>query len=343
MSTVSRFNQVIGCLAKEETTYGVAATLADASDGVTPFIGDGDPPPPEKFEYVYDGKIGRAAGTLAPQKRTTPNGRFRQGQFRALPKGLGTAYTSSATIPPREIHRWLKAAGFDATFTTSYWDYTPSAANSQGTSLTYRQYAQGLQYDNIGVIADFSWETQGLGVPVMTFDWRGVVANLPTEAALPSVTYLAPTVIPPVASAVLANLGSFAFGSGGLRKVSYKRNRSIDTPRVNQTVAGGHAGFVPGGSMPTFEVEIESVAFVGTPFHAAGGIAWDALREAATSIAVDFTFGSTAGNTWKHAFAQAQCIDAVPGNEGPLATVVLSFAAHASTPSANDAESLRFS
>ena len=341
MSAVAKFNQVIGILAKEESSYGTAATLADASDGCTPYIGDGDPPAPEAFDYVFDGNLGRAAGTLAPQKKTTPNGRFRKGQFQCLPKGIGgSGYTSSAVIPPREVHRFLKAAGYTATFTTDHWDYTPTAAESQGTSLTLRQYMQGFQYDQTGVVCDFGWEAVGLGAPIWTFNWAGL-PSVPTDQALPSVTYLGTSIIPPVATAVVGNLGSF--NAAMIRKVSFKRNRKIDTARIAQTASGGHAGFVPGGSAPMFDIEVERTALVGSPYHTTAGIDAEALMAAATSVAVDVTYGSTTGNTWKHAFAQCQLVKVVPGNDGPLATITLSFAAHASTPSANDAEKITFS
>ena len=340
MSAVAKFNQVLGILAKEETTYGTAISLADASDGCTPYIGDGDPPAPEAFDYVFDGNLGRAAGTLAPQKKTTPNGKFRSGQFQCLPKGIGSAYSSSAVIPPREVHRFLKAAGYDATFVTDHWEYTPTAAGSGYTSLTLRQYTQGFQYDQVGVICDFSWESQGLGVPVWSFAWRGL-PSVPTDLSLPAVTYLATSVIPPVASGITATIGSFT-SNAIVRKVSFKRNRKVDTARVAQTVSGGHAGFVPGGAAPTFDVELERTALVGSPYHTSAGVDAEALMAAATSIAVDFTYGSTTGNTWKHAFAQAQLVKVTPGNDGPLATVMLSFAAHSSTPALNDYEKISF-
>ena len=340
MAAVAKFNQVTGTLIKEESVYGTAVTLADASDGATEYVGDGDLEAPTTLDYVFDGSLGRAPGTLAPQKRTTPNGRYRMGKFRCLPKGSGSAYSSSAVLPPREVHRWLKAAGYDATFSTDRWLYTPTTHGAGYTSLTHRQYAQGRQYDQAGVIADFSYESSGLGVPIWSFDWRGLSSGLPTDLALPAITYAATSVIPPVAAAVVSNIGTFAFGAGALRKVTFKRNRKIDTPRLNQTLAGGHAGFVPGGAAPTIEFEIELLALVGSPFHTTAGVDGEALMAAATSVAINVTYGTAATNQWKHDFAQAQCIKVTPGADGPLALVTLEFAAHSSTPAANDYETL---
>jgi hypothetical protein len=343
MAAVTNFNQVIGVLAKVQSAHGTAETLADASDGCVPFIGDGDPPPPSAVDYVFDGSLGRAPGTLAPQLRTTPNGRFRVGEFSCMPKGAGEAYATSAVKPPGEVHTFLQAAGYTATFVTDHWEYTPTTHGNGYKLITLRQYMHGLQWVQHDVLCDFGYDSTGLGVPIWKFDWRGIGTIIPTTQALPAITYSATDVIPPVASAVIANIGDFDFDTGGLRKVTFARNRKIDSPRINQTLAGGHAGFVPGGAAPTFEIEIERTALVGGAFHSASGIDAEAIREAATSVPVSINYGgATAGNYWTHEFPQAQCINVQPGNDGPIATVTLTMAAHASTPALNDYEIITF-
>lgn len=325
-------NQVVGLLVKQEATYGTAETLSNSADGVNLYIGEGEPAAPEAYEYVFDGSLGRAAGTLAPQKRTNPNGRFRAGQVQVLPKGLGATYSIS-DLPPREVHRMLVMAGFDWTYSatpTPQWTATPQAAGTLIGS-TVRQFSQGSQYDQAGVLADFSFEAQGLGAPIWSFDWRGL-ASLPADASLPSITYSVPGVIPPVASAVVGNIG--AFTTATIRRVAFRLNRSVDNPRVAQNLAGGHGGFVPGGMAPELEIEIERPA--RATFDP------EAERDAATSRAVDVTFGSTQYNRWKVAMPQAQLMTVTPGNEGPIATVTLVYRAFASTPSANDFLSFLF-
>lgn len=323
---LNQLNQVVGILAKEEADYGVAETLSNSADGINIYIGDGDPPAPEAIEYVYDGNIGRASGSLAPQKRTTPNGRFRQGSLQVLPKGLGAAYTTSAVTPPREVHRMMKAAGFDATFTTDHWVYTPTPAGTTFESLTLRQFSQGSQYDQTGVICDMSFETQGLGVPVMTFAWRGV-AGLPTDVALPSITVLAPSVVPPVAAGITLTIG--AYTDAVVRRVAYRSNRNVDTARLNQLLAGGHAGFVPGGMMPELEIEIER------PTRATYDPEEELSSADSRALSLLFDAGGTANN-WGLDMAQAQLASVTPNGEGALATVTLVFRAYASTTTAND-------
>lgn len=333
MPVPDRINQIIGFLAKEEANYGVAEVLSNSADGFNPYIGDGDPEAPAALEYVFDGALGRSAMTLAPQRRTTPAGRARQGSIQVLPKGAGTAYTVSV-LPPNEVHRLLKGSGFDATFSASptpQWSYTPTPAGTTYTGLTLRQFTQGSQYDHTGVLMDLSFETQGLGVPVFTFNYRGI-ASLPADQSQPAITLQATTVVPPIASAIVGTIG--AFTGATIRRVAFRSNRSIDTARVAQTIAGGHAGFVPGGMEPELEIEIER------PTRATFDP--EAELQNATSRAIDVTFGATQYNRWRVSLPQAQLTAVTPGAEGPLATVTLVYRGFASTPTANDHVSILF-
>ena len=333
MPVPARLNQVIGILAKEEADYGTAETLSNTADACNVYIGDGDPPVPSPVDFVFDGNIGRAAGNLAPQRRTTPNGATRAGQFQCLPKGLGSLY-SAVLLPPNEVHRWLKGAGYDATYSatpTPQWSYTPTPATSTPTHLSVRQFMQGSQWDLSGVQCDFSYETQGLGVPIFTFDWRGLHVA-PVTQALPSLTIGAAAVIPPVAAGVVNSINGVSTLT--IRRIAYRRNRNTETARLAQNLAGGHAGFVSGGFSPEWEVEIERPA--RATFDP------EALRAAATSIAFSAQFGTTQYNRWTHSTAQGQIVNVQPGAEGALATVVLTIRGFSSTPSANDAELILF-
>lgn len=333
MPSAAQLNQVIGVLAKVEADPNVAETLSTSADGCTPFLGDGDPEPPAPIAYVFDGNIGRAAGNLAPQRRTTPNGRYRSGQFKALPKGFGSAYSASV-FPPNEIHRFLLGSGYVATYSASptpQHTYTPVPVGTVPSHLTVRQYMQGSIYEQAGCQSDFSYETQGLGVPVFTFDWQGV-ASAPTDTTLPSITYQATSIIPPVASAVVNSINGVTTLT--VRSVKYKRNRSNSTARIAQNLSGGHAGFIYASYSPEWEVEVERPA--RATFDP------EALMAAATSIAFSVQFGATQYNRWKHETVQGQIIDVQPAADGGLATVSFTVRGFASTPSANDAESLLF-
>ena len=333
MSTAAVLNQVVGFLGKEEATYGAAETLSIAADGLLPYLADGDPAPPESLSYVFDGNIGRAPGTLAPAIRAAPNGRFRSGVFQALFRGAGATYTAVVT-PPREVHRALKAAGFTAAFSASpsaQWLYTPTVAGTTFTSLTLRQYAQASIYEQTGVLFNWSFSADGLGVPMHDFAYTGI-ATLPTDQALPTITYPTAGVLPPVASAVVENIG--AWSAATIRSVSLQTSRSIDSPRAAQNLAGGHAGFTPGGMVPQLTLVVERPA--------RSTYAAESIRDLGTAAAVDVQFGATQYNRWKLAFAQAQLIAVEPQNDGPVATMALTFQAHPSTPSSNDFMSVLF-
>jgi hypothetical protein len=327
MSTAAVLNQVIGFLGKEEATYGVAETLSTSADGMLPFLADGDPAPPEAIDYVFDGGIGRSPGTLAPALRAAPNGRFRSGMFQALFRGRGAAY-SGTDLPPLEVHRALKAAGFDANYSASptpQWLYTPTAAGTTFTSLTLRQYAQASIYEQTGVLFNWSFTADGLGVPIHEFAYTGLIA-LPTDQSLPAITYPTAGILPPVASAVVENIG--AWSAATIRSVSLQTQRSIDNPRAGQNLASGHAGFTPGGMVPQLTLVVERPA--RSTYNA------ESIRDLGTSAAVNVQFGTVQYNRWRVDFPQAQLISVTPQNDGPVATMELVFQAHPSTPALND-------
>lgn len=327
MSAVAVLNQVIGFLAKEEAVYGVAETLSNTADGVLPYLADGDPPPPEAVNYVFPGNIGRAPGTLAPARRAAPNGRFREGVFQTLFRGAGTAYSALVT-PPAEVHRFLKAAGFDATFSatpTPRWIYTPTAAGTSFTSLTLRQFAQQAIYEQTGVICNWSFAANDLGVPIHDFAYAGLI-GLPTDGALPAITYPSAGLLPPVASAVVETIGSWTGAT--IRSTSMQTQRSINAPRPAQNLAGGHAGFTPGGMGPQFTLVAERPTRV--TFNP------ESIREAATSQLVSAQYGTVQYNRWTVEYPTAQLVNVTPQNDGPVATMEIVAQAHPSAPGLND-------
>ena len=328
MPVPDRLNQIVGLLAKVEAVYGTPETLSNTLDGCDLYIGDGDPEPPKTFDVVFDGNNGRSAGTLAPQRRLTPNGFFRAGTYQQRFKGLGTAYSASAFLP-NELHRWILASGFDGVFSatpTPQWTYTPTPAGTTYAALTTREFRQASQFDQTGVLANWSFEMSSLGAVIFSFDWKGIRTSV-TDVATPAITLIAPTVLPPVASAVTLTVNGIT--SLVCRSVKFRSNRNIDTARVQQNIAGGHAGFVPGGMMPELEIEIER------PLRSTYDP--EALYASAASHAVSIAWGTTPYNRALLTLPQAQIKSApTPGNEGGLATVTLTYGAHASTPTAND-------
>lgn len=335
MTAPVRFNHRAAFLMRAQAVYGTAETLSATADACNPFTGDGEPAAPDPYGYVFDGAIGRGAAQVLPTRRIAPNGRFREFQFQALVKGRGSAYSASV-FPPNEIHRPLLAAGYEATFSatpSARIIYTPIAPDTQGTVLTVEQYAQGAIFPARDVVCNFSYEAQGTGVPIFTFPMRGVAHVLCSDASFPSITLDAPTVNPPAAVLVVSSLG--AFTGHILRNVSFDRNRAIETARYGQNVAGVHAGFVPSGYNPTMTIEIERPA--------RSGYDPEAIREAASVASISYQVNSTGQfNRFTHVLPNAQLVSVTPGNDGPIPTVTLVYEGKASSPTANDAESLTF-
>lgn len=327
--TLVRFNDRLSFIGKVQAAIGTAETLAAASDAFLPYVDDGGPAAPEPFDYVGDGKVGRGAAQMTGARRISPTGRFRAGQFRCLPRGRGAAYTASV-FPPNEIHRFLLASGFDATFSatpTPRIIYTPTAPDTYGAVLTLQQWAQGSLYTERDVLANFSFAAEGLASPMFTFDWRGVSTTLPSDGSFPAITVDAATIQPFPTVAVVGSLGTFT--GPMIRAVTFNTNRGIDTARVAQNLSGGHAGFVRNGFVPTFDITIERPA--RSTFDP------EAIRDAASTAAISYQVNpSVQYNRFTLEMPQAQLVNVVPGADGAIPTLVLTYEGAPSTPTAND-------
>ncbi len=328
-----RLSQVVGLLLKEQAAHGTAETLSNSADGAFMYLGDGDPPNPADIQYVYDGKIGRAAGTLTGQKNTTPAGRHRPFEFSIQARGLGSLY-SAILVPPNEVHRALKAAGFTAAYSatpTPQWLYNQAVAGTGYTVLTARMFAHGSQWDGQDVLLNLEIDATGLGVPIWKFMAQSV-APLPTDQDLPAVTYAQAGILPPVAQGVVCNFG--AFTGAKVRSMKFNLNRAIDKPRISQTTAGGHDGFTPGGMNPQAVITIERPARA----------TWDpdALRASATEFDFGYQVGTVQYNRWKLNMPTAQIVNVQNGSDNDVATVAVTVEGHGSTPSASDAVNFLF-
>jgi hypothetical protein len=225
-------------------------------------------------------------------------------------------------MPPREVDLMLQAAGFDRTFGTATHTYTPTAAGTTYKSLTFGHYAQGKAHVMAGALADWSFDFNDLGVPTHSFALQGI-GGLPTTLSLPTITYDYTSVIPPVAAGSVISIGSWVapIVKGG----SFKLNRNLGNARARITDAGGHLGFVPGFMQPELTLMVEQTALVASPFHTTGGIAPDALREAATAITVSARFGTSSFNRFTVTLNNAQLVNAQPAADDAIAMYELTF------------------
>lgn len=328
--TLVRFNDRLSFLGKIQAAIGTAETLSASTDALLPFVEDGGPAAPEALDYVVDGNTGRSASGLVANLRHAPTGLSRSGSFKCLPRGRGSAY-SAAIFPPNEIHRFMLVSGFDATYSATPTPrilYTLTAPDSYGAVMTLEQWAQGSVYQQRDVIANWSFEASGIGLPLFSFDWKGVMTTLPTDASYPSLTIDAATVQPFPTVAVVGALG--AFSGPQIRRASFNLNRQIDTARANQNITGGHAGFVRSGVNPTFEIEIERPA--RATFDP------ESIRSTAASQAISYQVNpGSQYNRFTLSLPTAQLVNVVPGNDGSIPTVTLTYEAKPSTRTANDA------
>lgn len=302
--SATKHTEAVGVLAKVETTYNTPITLSTSTDGVQII----KPRPDLTIGYAYDGTRAAQNGGFGVLQRQTPTGRTLAGTVRCEAKGYGAAYTSSSVTVPH-IHPLLRAAGFDATVSTSggseKWDFTPTTGTGTMASNTLRFYTRGELLEAAGCYTNLKIAIDGAGIPVWEFPFVGTLATAISDTALPSITYHDHSVIPPVAAGVSFTWGDFT--SGIVRSATFDLGRAIENPRVNINTSAAHAGYQPGLRTPSLEVLVEATTLATTPFHATSSINPYVLAANATSgMAFTMTVGSTQYNRWKLIFGQAQ-------------------------------------
>jgi hypothetical protein len=329
MSAPAKLMNLSALLLKAEVTYGTAVTLAAATDGHQLALSDRHPGL-LTLGYLYDGRLGPSPGNLGDLRRVGPLGRTVSGEIPMRFRGAGTAYTS-VVLP--NLHTMLRISGFDATLNTGVYTYSPTADGTAYTSATAEYYKRGERWSSRGTLASWGFRVEGAAPPIHTFSLQGIASAAIADAAMVAPTYPNAGIAPPVAAGVVCTLGSWTVA--GLKSATFAMNRALEG-RVGLEAADTHLGFVPAGYDPELRLVVESTALVGTPFHTASGFDPYQLRASANNFAVALTVGATAFNRFRLNFAQAQLVDAVPGNEGPVATTELVIKPYASTPVAND-------
>lgn len=299
-----KLRNLFGLMAKVETTYGVAVSLAGATDGilVTEI-------PDVKPEYVHDGsRNGRSVG-MGPLKRVNKSGRAAKLSVITEARGFGAAYSAS-NLP--SVDRLMKAAGYGATVVTTggletvtYAPIAISGAGSAPASLTLESYVNSQKYALAGVYADLMAGGAAGDIPKFEFPCSGIMTATETDAAVPAITY--PTIDPPKAETMLLTIGLYT--PLIVKDWQFALGRQL-TPRAYDNTAARHGGFSPGDINPTLEVVVEMVALATTnPWSTATTINLRELAERGSSIAASLVVGSAQYNKYKLAGAQAQVVD----------------------------------
>jgi hypothetical protein len=314
-----------GVLGMIEASYGAGGTLVPATHGIRVHED-----PAVTLAHTYDGRrAGKQPATQGAAINVAPSGR--SGSLSAVQEVHGGGAAYSTTVLP-SLHTLLRIAGMEAALvaSTSY-AYTPSSEATGFASGAFEVYRRSQMYALKGVYGDGFTLSGEAGRPsILTVPLMGQMPTLPTDVALPAITY--PSVLPPKALAMAAAIN--AVSALRCRSYSLEMTRNL-APRVFDTSTGVHGGFTPGAEREfRLQMTIEAVALATlNPFS---------LRDLQTVIPVTFGVGATALNKFVVSAANAQIEDVVEGNEGPVATWDLTLALKTSTPSLNDEVSILF-
>ena len=311
MSSAKNLN-TYGSLAKIEAVYGVAETLAIATDFLL-FVER----PDVEDAYLHDGtRVGRHPGTSGRPRRVAPSGK--EGGFSGMWEGVGAGAVYSATVFP--VNHVLKQilglqAAVDITGGSEKWTYTPESDGF--SSATVRVHSAQEQADLVGAYGEsLSISAEGPVIPTWEGRFRGIQDPIPVDLALPTIVY--PTELLP-AKAVNISLSANAVTTLILRGFTFNYEREL-TPRADDNSTGvttAHKGFTPGSRTATLELIVEAIALsTFNPY---------ALWDGSTEMIVSFGVGATQYNKWTFAANQSILTDVDKGDDGATATWILSF------------------
>ena len=322
-------------LAKLEASYNAGGSVSPSTDGI--LLAE---LPQFQPSYANDGGRPAPPATYGTQKRAKPSGRFGSFTAKLEPRGVGSAISSS-NLPA--FNALLRASGFDLTVDATPGSekatYAPAGPASALASLVAEGYTRAQKWPLQAGYADFSASADGDTIPMFEFAIQALL-GLPTDVALPAVTYTSQEAVDPPKS-VGAGLLTLGNATGLiLRKWGLKMGRQIGG-RVNQNTAAGHAGFTPGRHTPTLSLTVEATARAGSPYTATSTLEPDLLYENATSLAWAIQWGATQYNKFK-LYGPAAQIMAAPkdANDGATALWELELALNASSVSGSDSVKL---
>lgn len=319
---------------KIETTYGTYSAPSLSTDVKLLAISD-------RFQglvkkgYLYDGVVGPSSGSTGYLPRIPKQGPFFDAEFPFRFRGAGAAYAAGVKS---SIHDWLLLCGFSATgsFTASNekWTFDPTPDGTAGSSASYLYYKGGQVYQGAGCLGALAYETQGGAPPLLRAVTKAIQNADVTDSTPGAATYTLNSVVEPGSFGNTMTIGSLL--AANCRSVKFESGTAIDTARPNMNGATTHLGYVLGEWNPKVTFVIERTAFVNTPFHTSAGIDYYKLAEAATQIGLAHNWGSVQYNRAKVNYNNAQLADINETNDGPVATVELTWEPKGANPGAYD-------
>lgn len=290
-----------GVRAKTEATYAATDTTFTVSEPVQV-----SELPTVTINYVYDGARPASPSTAGALPNAAPSGRFAETSLMMEARGSGSAYTSSATVPP-DVHALLRSCGLSGSFSGSQWQYVPVGPCDTGESVALQMYARGEIYTLIGGRSTFSLGSDGAAPAMWTFNIQALVSGSVTDSNVASITYN-PT-LPPKSENIQLALG--AFEDAVVRSFNIEYGREIN-PRLNLNLPDAHSGFAGARRALVFNTTIETPALTDLDIYE--------LYRNATAFEVSFVLGAVAGNIIEVVFPNCQITGITPGEDGSVAT-----------------------
>jgi hypothetical protein len=335
MTALAKVIHIMGLLGKPEASYGAGATLAGATDGIQMQYPSRYQGAPIEFDYANDGDLGPSVSALGQIANVAPSGFFFKGSIPFYQRTAGIAY--SASVFP-SLHNIFKACGLDATVVTTpgteQWTYAPTVAGLTYTSLGAELYARGEKYVGAGVLGNLKFDAPTTKPPIWTMDAMGI-ATLPTDAAVPAITYPLQTILPLLSGTIALTIGGLS-ANAEIISHSFDMGREL-FPRVNQSGNGTHRGFVPGDRKPTVKVVLEATALVvGAPYTSSTAFDPYRLYDSGQIFSMIIQKGTTQYFREKLNFPQAQVVGYKLVNNNAIPQCELTIQPANSTASSND-------
>jgi hypothetical protein len=311
--------ELSGLMTREEVGgYGVFPSLSVSTDGTQ--VAEA---PVLTMAFLDDGDRPNAQGTLDRQRKSPPSGRTATLPAVMEAKGTGGAVYSASVVPP-DVHPYLKASGWLATFSASptpNWTYSLNQAITGLTSLGFAAFAGGERYNVRGAFGSMALAIESGVSARFTFTVTGILDTPTDDTISTTIVYPSLAIVPPKCEAIGMTIGNFAVPK--ILRASLDMARTV-TPYRNLNVAGG-VGINPGRRVPVWRVSLHKTQLVGAPFHTTSGLNPYELvmptdGSAPPLVSIGATIGTVQYSRFRISSPQCQVLSVTPSSDGSAAT-----------------------
>lgn len=274
---------VQGCTAKTEVTYGTDPVPAVGTDGVRVVEAIW---PNMDHEYLFLNERTSASGGLLPIVPAAPKGRLYRVNLIWDARGTGSAYSGSV-LP--EASPLFKACGMTETIDTtpSSESVTYTQKDSAHDSCTIYIYADGKLIKLVGCRGTVRWPLDAGNFGRFIFEMQGKLAADPTTVTLPSITY--DTTVPPTAVGAGLSVGSW---DPDVISAEFVQNAGVvNLPSANATDGIAEIAI----NAARWEITVNAFSPDLTDYNA-----WNVVDQV-TAQSIDWTLGTAQYNRFKMA------------------------------------------